>query len=129
QQGPPPSPDAIPLAAVKCRNLTMASLAETLRQIAGGYVTHEAVDETGIEGAFDFDLSWTPRGALARAGADGVSLFDAIDKQLGLKLDEQKKSMPVLVVEKANQKPSANAPGVGEPEGPVEFEVAEIKPS
>jgi uncharacterized protein (TIGR03435 family) len=129
QQNGPPAPDTIPTIVAKCKNMTMNALAESLRQMAGGYVTHEVVNETKIDGAFDFDVTWTPRGALARAGADGISMFDAVEKQLGLKLEEKKVAMPVLIVEKANQKPSANAPGVGEPEGPVEFEVAEIKPA
>ena len=33
-------------------------------------------------------------------GADGITVFDAIDKQLGLKLEEQKASTPVIVVDK-----------------------------
>ena len=129
QGGPPPSPDAIPNIVVTCKSMTMKLFADELRQMAGGYFNHEVIDETGIDGTFDFDLSWTPRGALARAGADGVSAFDAVDKQLGLKVEPQKRPMAVIVIEKANQKPTANAPGVGEVEGPVEFEVAELKPS
>src|SRR5437016_1990462 len=130
QPNGPPAPDTIPTIVAKCKNMTMNALAESVRQMAGGYVTHEVVNETKIDGTFDFDLTWTPRGALARAGADGISMFDAVEKQLGLKLEEKKVPMPVLIVEKANQKPSANPAGVAtEPEGPVEFEVAEIKPA
>jgi uncharacterized protein (TIGR03435 family) len=125
----PPAPGTIPRGAITCKGVTMNGFAEFIRQAAGGYLTKEVVNETKIDGTFDFELSWTPRGALAQAGGDGISVFDAVDRQLGLKIEEKKVSMPVIVVEKANQKPTANAPGVGEPEGPVEFEVAEIKPS
>jgi uncharacterized protein (TIGR03435 family) len=59
-------------------------------------------------------------------------LFDAIDKQLGLKLEPQKAPMQVLVVDSVNQKPTPNAPDVASkipPPPPTEFEVATIKPS
>jgi len=128
QQGPPP-PGTIPRGAIQCKGATMDAFADFIHQAAGGYLTKEVINATKLTGTFDFDLTWTPRGALAQAGADGISVFDAVDRQLGLKIEEQKVSMPVILVEKANQKPSANAPGVGEPAGPVEFEVAEIKPS
>jgi hypothetical protein len=39
----------------------------------------------------------------------GKGLFDAVDKQLGLKLDVQKLPLPVLVVDIVNQKPTPNA--------------------
>ncbi|HMD36322.1 MAG TPA: TIGR03435 family protein [Vicinamibacterales bacterium] len=125
----PPAPGTIPRGMITCKGVTMDAFAEFIHQAAGGYLTKEVVNETKIDGTFDLDLSWTPRGALAQAGADGISVFDALDRQLGLKIEEKKISMPVLVVEKASQKPTANAAGVGEVEGPAEFEVAEIKPS
>ena len=40
----------------------------------------------------------------------GVSLFDAIDQQLGLKLEEQKIPTPVIVVDQVNEKPTGNSP-------------------
>jgi hypothetical protein len=68
---------------------------------------------------------------LPQAGADGITIFDAVDKQLGLKLEAQKVPMPVLVVDRANQKPTANPPGVAQslPAISPEFEVASIRPS
>jgi uncharacterized protein (TIGR03435 family) len=37
-----------------------------------------------------------------------VSLFDAIDKQLGLKLEMRKNPMPVLVIDHIEPKPTEN---------------------
>jgi uncharacterized protein (TIGR03435 family) len=125
----PPAPGTVPRGTIVCKGVSMDEFAEFIRQAASAYLTREVVNETKLDGKFDFELSWTPRGALAQAGNDGITVFEAVDKQIGLKIEEKKMSMPVLVVEKANQKPTANAPGVGEPEGPVEFEVAELKPS
>jgi uncharacterized protein (TIGR03435 family) len=38
----------------------------------------------------------------------GVSLFDALDKQLGLKLEMRKSPMPVLVIDHIEPKPTEN---------------------
>jgi len=127
----PPEPGLIPYAQVSCHNLTTAQIAENLRQMAGGYLDKPVIDEAKLEGMWDFDLKWTARAQLGTAGADGISIFDAVDKQLGLKLELQQISMPVIVVDNVNQKPTDNAPGVAEslpPEKP-EFEAAEIKPT
>jgi uncharacterized protein (TIGR03435 family) len=126
----PPQPGVIPKITLLCRNLTMEAFAPTLRAIAGG--TKPLVDKTGLEGAWDFDITLTPSGMLGLAGADGISVFDVVDKQLGLKLEEQKIPLPVIVVDSANQKPSDNPEGVTTalpPPPPAEFEVADIKPS
>jgi hypothetical protein len=56
------------------------------------------VDQTGLEGFYDWDLSWTPtpgepgpRSEPAAAG-DGISIFTAIQEQLGLKLESERGS-------------------------------------
>lgn len=69
---------------------------------------------------------------LAAAGADGISIFDAVDRELGLKLEFQKVPTPVIIVDSANEKPTPNPPGITTalpPPPPAEFEVAEIRPS
>ena len=38
----------------------------------------------------------------------GVSLFDAIEKQLGLKLEVQKRPEPVFVIDHIEEKPTDN---------------------
>jgi uncharacterized protein (TIGR03435 family) len=125
-------PGTIQYNLVSCHNVTMEAFAQVLRQFAGGYVTNPVVDSTGLKGAWDFDFKWTGRGQLAAAGADGISIFDAVDKQLGLKLDPEKVPVPVLIVDSASEKPTDNPPGVAQvlpPPPPSEFDVAVIKPS
>jgi uncharacterized protein (TIGR03435 family) len=134
QGQPPPQnlpPGTIPAITVSCHNLTMAAIAEQLHQMAGGYLTSPVTDATGLKGSWDFDIKWTARGQLAAAGADGISIFDAVDKQLGLKLELQKIPMPVIVVDSVNEKPTENLPDTAKslPVTPTEFEVAVIKPS
>jgi len=87
------------------------------------------VDSTGLKGAWDFDLEWTPRYALAGRGADGISIFDAINKQLGLKLELQNIPLPSLAIEKVNRRPAPNASDVAVALAlpAARFEVAAIK--
>jgi bla regulator protein blaR1 len=72
------------------------------------------VDKTGLEGFYDIELKWTPNreGASVasqnKAAADPeITIFDAIQEQLGLKLMPAKVTVPVLVVDDA-QMPNTN---------------------
>jgi uncharacterized protein (TIGR03435 family) len=128
--GPGPiDPASQPNIKVGCHNLTAAGIAQNLHQMAGGYLDHDVIDETKLEGMYDFDLDWTGRGALAAKGADGISIFDAVDKQLGLKLELKTVPMPSLVVAKVNRKPTGNPEGIGTAlaVSAARFEVASIK--
>jgi len=132
---PPPadqSADAVPQIRVTCHNETMEKFAGDVYGMAGGaYLAYPVVDSTGLKGAFDFDLMWTPRPALIRAGADGITIIDAVDKQLGLKLTPGTAPRPVLTVDSVNESPTPNAPDLARrlpPLPPAQFEVAVIKP-
>ncbi|MGD0798480.1 MAG: TIGR03435 family protein [Acidobacteriaceae bacterium] len=126
---PPGGPSYI---YVSCHNLTADQIADNLRGMAGGYLTNQVVNQTGLTGAFDFDIKWTARNNLAKQGADGISIFDAVDKQLGLKLEAKTAPLPVLIVDKVDEKPTPNAPGIDKalpPPPPAEFDVAVLTPS
>jgi uncharacterized protein (TIGR03435 family) len=126
-------PGTIVPAEVSCHKMTMAEFADQVHMMAGGYLRQPVVDSTGLKGTYDFDLKWTGRGQLQAAGADGISIFDAVDKQLGLKLELQKAPMPVIFIDSVNEKPTDNAPGIEavlpDTTIPTEFEVADIKPT
>ena len=133
-QGVPqtPQPGVIGYNVVSCHNMTMESFAQNVRGMANAYLTNPVIDSTGLKGSWDFEIKWTSRAQLSAAGADGISIFDAVDKQLGLKLEPQKAPMPVIVVDSVNDKPTDNPPGVSTslpPPPPAEFEVANVKPS
>jgi uncharacterized protein (TIGR03435 family) len=131
--GGPPGADlsAIPNIKVSCHNMTAAAMAENFPQMANGYFDHNAVDSTKLEGSYDFDLEWTPRAALAAKGADGIGIFDAIEKQLGLKVQLQDVPVPSMVVESVNRKPSPNPDGIATilNVAAARFEAATIKPA
>jgi uncharacterized protein (TIGR03435 family) len=130
---PPATPaGAVPLIYVTCKNMTLDQIAQNLRYIAGGYLTNPVVNTTGIQGSWDFDIKWTAKANLARAGGDGISIFDAVDKQLGLKLEAKTAPLPVVVVDSVNETPTPNPPGLDKalpPLPPAEFDVAILKPS
>lgn len=130
-RGGPPDPDSLPNIKVVCHNLTAQAIADNLHQMAGGYFDHDVIDSTKLEGSWDFELEWTARGALAAKGASGISVFDAVDKQLGLKAELQNVPLPSLVIESVNRKPSANPEGIATAlaVAAARFEAATIKPA
>ncbi len=130
-RGAPGDLASVPNIKVSCKNLTSEQIGNNLRQMAGGYIDHDVVDETKLEGTWDFDIEWTPRGALEAKGADGISIFNAVDKQLGLKLELKKVPMQSLAIEKVNRKPTPNTAGIGAALVLAEarFEAATVKPA
>lgn len=123
-------PGAAPFT-MSCRNVTMAALAENLRQFAGDYLPYPVTDATGLKGSFDIDLKWNRRSQILPVGAPRQTVFAAVEDQLGLKLELSKSPAPVVVVDRVNEKPTENAPGVEQalPARPLRFEVADIRPS
>lgn len=111
-----------------CRNMTMEAFAKALpgiRETSGYLFNYPVLDRTGIDGAWDFTLRWSPRNVYWRAAAVGetITLFDAFEKQLGLRLNLIKEPAPIVVVDKAVEPHVSEAP-LPHPE----FEVADIKP-
>lgn len=111
-----------------CRNITMADFAAEIGGMAIGYINHSVVDQTNLTGTWNFNITWTARQLLGLAGADGITFFDAVNKQLGLKLEPKNVPTSVIVVESLNQRP-AGAVTQRTSSAPIEFEVAVIKPS
>ena len=70
-------------------------------------VNRVIVDRTGLDGRYDIDLKWTPEPApQARAGGEpaasdpnAVSIFTALQEQLGLKLDSTRETVDVIVID------------------------------
>jgi uncharacterized protein (TIGR03435 family) len=86
----------------------MAGLTEMIENT--GFLDRPVVDRTGLQGTYDIDLTYTPGNRANRADeADpgDVGIFQAVEEQLGLKLNPQKGIVEVLVVDRA-EKPSAN---------------------
>jgi uncharacterized protein (TIGR03435 family) len=97
---------------VMCRHMTMAVWAATLQEIATRDIEFPVVDQTGLIGSFDFKLDWTPavrNGAAAPDDAPaGPTLFDAVETQLGLKLERKTLPLPIIVVDGVERMPIEN---------------------
>jgi uncharacterized protein (TIGR03435 family) len=103
------------LGVLPATNATMADLAGVM-QLA--VLDRPVVDRTGIQGRYDFTLTWTPdETQFASMGARVPPpstdpnappvLFTAIQEQLGLKLESQRAAVEVLVVDRV-ERPSEN---------------------
>jgi uncharacterized protein (TIGR03435 family) len=106
---------------IACKNTTMAELAQNLQQMANAYIDHPIADATGLDGGWNFLVGWTPKqmiqapqvtGGDAPAGGPGdasdsnsITVFEAVERELGLKLVKQKRSIPVIVVDHVDEKP------------------------
>ncbi len=107
--GPPPCGDfRLGAGSLGARAMTMAGLARVL----SGQTGRPVLDRTGRgDAAFDLELEWSSGVGLAppppdAAGAgdlrpDGLSLFTALQEQLGLRLDPARGPVPVIVIDSA----------------------------
>ena len=64
-------------------------------------VDRKIVDRTGVSGTFDFDFRWTPQrsGPGAAPPNDVVSVFTALQEQLGLRLEPQRGLADVVIID------------------------------
>ena len=88
------------------RNATMAEFAGMLQ---AAVLDRPVLDQTKLEGRFDFMLRWTPDSAQTRPDDANAfpDLFTAVQEQLGLKLEATKAMADVIIVDRV-EKPSAN---------------------
>ncbi len=120
-----------PNVGIVCKNAHAAEIGKILRLRSAGYVNHAVVDDTGLKDAYNFSLNWTVRGQLARTDNENkISLPDALEKQLGLKIEAATRPLKVILVDKVNEKPTDDGKTVTKalPPPPTAFEVATIRP-
>ncbi len=131
QGSPPPQPPPpVPVNRGTCRGVTLDEFAALLRNIGNGYINGPVVNQTGLQGYWDFDVAFTPFQALQRAGSDAITIPAFIEKDLGLKLEQGRVPTAVYVVDTVNAEPTPNPSGVSAAipsPPPMEFDVAEIK--
>ena len=115
-----------------CRNMTMTAFAGELQRMLGVQVGPDPVtEETGLTGAWNFDVRWSIGLIGLATHGEQISVADAIDKQLGLKLEQRPTPKPVIVVDTVSRTPTANAANLAELlpglAAPQEFDVADVK--
>jgi uncharacterized protein (TIGR03435 family) len=93
-------------AVATCKNVTMADFARAMQAVAPLYADRTVMDLTDLEGSYDLKLTW-----FGKLGPDdearGIGFPEALEKQLGLKMDGRKLPVPVIVIDRV-EKPSDN---------------------
>lgn len=90
------------LRIIAGRRVPMAKLAEALQDPLSAFVR----DESGLPGNYYFVLEFVPRDN--SKNVDGVSIFVALQEQLGLKLEKRRRPVEVLVVDHIEKVPTEN---------------------
>src|SRR5262252_4727343 len=99
---------------IPCQNMNMAHFAVILQPKAAGFVRAPIKEATGLDRYYDFSVNFSGINLLPGAPFDpnaqsatpdpngSLSLPEAVQKQLGLKLTMEKLPLPVLVVDHGN---------------------------
>ena len=108
---------------ITCQNMTTTQMGDEFQRQASGFIYSPVLDKTGLKGSWDFTLSFSSadlvKGSAAGSGDastsgsasepnGALSFFDAVNKQLGLKLEKEKRPVPVLVIDHIEEKPTDN---------------------
>jgi uncharacterized protein (TIGR03435 family) len=92
--------------------MTVALFADMLQELAPREIAAPVVDQSGIPGTYTFDLAWVPAAAGDPGNAPdpqaGPTIFEALESQLGLKLESRKLPRPVIVVDRVERIPVEN---------------------
>ena len=107
---PTPSTVSDPNTVVRCgggfaRTGQLAARAfefSTLATMVSNVADRPVIDRTGLTGTFDWSLQWTPDPSASPAN-DSISLFTALQEQLGLKLEPTRGPVDVLVIDHAER--------------------------
>jgi uncharacterized protein (TIGR03435 family) len=69
------------------------------------YGHRTVVDKTGLKGRYDFDLYFEP---VQMPDSTGLTIFDAVQQQLGLRLEDTRNPLETIVVVSGNSTPVEN---------------------
>jgi uncharacterized protein (TIGR03435 family) len=75
--------------------------------LSNASLDRQVIDRTGLTGEYNFDLTWTPedeldaqpKGDLGLAEGARLSIFTAVQEQLGLRLEPTRAEVDALVIE------------------------------
>jgi uncharacterized protein (TIGR03435 family) len=120
---PNPQPPGTPPGSrvMTCQNVSMSQFADRLQRLTPELM-QPVLDVTELEGGWDLTLTFNPTAGMmmgpisggpggAQAASDpsgSYTIFEAMEKQLGLKLEKQKRPMQVFVIDHIEQKPTDN---------------------
>jgi uncharacterized protein (TIGR03435 family) len=94
-----------------CTNMTMAVFAQWFPKISPEDFELPVLDMTGVSGAWDFQLDFSPPIKVMINGEvadpNGPTILEAV-RELGLSLERRKLPAPVIVIDHAERTPAAN---------------------
>jgi uncharacterized protein (TIGR03435 family) len=93
-------------AATVISSFTNCPIDALLRVLAGA-ADRPVLDQTGLTGHYDFKIEFARDPAAATADSDVPTLFTAVQDQLGLKLESQKGTVEVTVIDRV-ERPTEN---------------------
>lgn len=94
-------PDSLQIQAITLTRLADGMLSSVRREVVR--------DETGIPGVFDVTMSWRPDD-VANPNDSRPSFFTAIQEQLGLKLEPQRRPVDVLIIDRIERAAQTRTP-------------------
>jgi len=116
----PPTVCGRPIPSPKGRNIAFdvfgVSIGDFADAVLSRLLNRVVIDKTGGAGLFDFHFEFTPNDVtplggvplpVSPAGEDDISIFTALEQQLGLKLESSMGPVDVLVIDRA-ERPSEN---------------------
>lgn len=91
----------------ECTHITMAVFITEISAMARPDVDRGVVDDTGLQGAWNFTVDWSPVDAINKGTASGRDIYSAL-QQLGLQLQAKRQAVPVVIVDSVDGAPSQN---------------------
>jgi uncharacterized protein (TIGR03435 family) len=109
-----------------CLNITMAQFADVMQYLTSSDVKQRVADRTGLTGSYDFTVAYSsarkmranrtavpdeakqPGDLGAAAPPPGMGLAEAFQHQLGLRLVQEPRAVPVVVLEHMEETPTEN---------------------
>ena len=83
-------------------------ISKMVKYFNNGYLDRVMVDKTGLEGFYDINLFIPPEPDATTSNPGMQAYFDALEKQLGLKVESQTAGVDMLVIDHLEQNPTGN---------------------
>jgi uncharacterized protein (TIGR03435 family) len=80
---------------------------DALVRVLAGASDRPVLNQTGLPGLYDYKLEFARDPAAAAAESNVLSIFTAVQEQLGLKLESKKGLVEIFVIDRA-ERPSEN---------------------
>jgi uncharacterized protein (TIGR03435 family) len=104
-------PGRAPTGMFTSSGVTVRYADESMTDFAGrlaGRLRKPVTDTTGLKAKYDFTLQWVPEHRSPTSEDSGPTLLQALQEQLGLKLESKKGLIDIFVVDHVEKMPTEN---------------------